>query len=1258
MIRFSFLFFFSICFGFVFGQLPIANFTANPLSVCAGVPVAFTSTSSANGGSAIVGYSWNFGDGVSVTNQNPSHIFTNAGNYTITLVVTNANGGVDSEVKPSYITVLPAPNVGFGVTGVGCTVPLTINFNNTSSSGGNYSYNWTFGNGQTSILQNPPSVTYSTAGNYGIQLNVTNTTNGCSASFIDSIVVSNFQADINAPNLGCVGIPISFQDNSTAGANTWNWNFGGQGTSTQQNPSFTFNSPGTYTISLSSQNTSSGCSANTTQQITIQSYVPPSFVANPVTNCAPANISFTNTTGVGGTYTWNFGNGQSYTGTNPPVQVYNSSGLFDVTLSVSTPAGCSGSTILYDYINIVNIEAGFFADETGGCTPHTVHFTDTSDTPNPNNPIVNWQWNFGNGQTYTGQNPPDQTYLLGLYDVSLIVTSQSGCIDTMFINDYITVGDIDYVGFTVNPLVTCAKQDVTFTNTSVISAPHQPNEVTYFWDFSDGTSTLEDPIHQFTADTGYISVTLIVDFRGCKDTITLDSAVYVLAPIAKFTPSSQLFCNPSSFPINVNFTDNSLQGELSDDVYLIWEWGDGTPNTYMDDPVLDDQNLGSTSHTYPGYGSYTVEQVIHNYTTGCSDSITKIINISQIAAQFTMPNDSICKNDSLFLFDASTTWSTPPNPHPLVDWVYSMGNGQFIDNGPNPSYVYTIQGLYNITLTVTNSVGCTAQISHQIRVLNKPFGILSTLDAVGCSPFDVVFNNGSLTVGNGTALSYFTTTFSDDNSNVTTTAVNQPITHTFVGNGTYYATMVAYDLFGCGSSPATVPITITQPIAAFDFADVVCNSDSNAVVNNSSGAGTVSYEWLINGQQVSTGNNPNISYTVPGNLPVNQLSDNFTLSLVATDSNGCHDTITQQINVSLPHALPTYSFSGASQDVNGQYTCPPLFGAFEDSSQSIGNVTAWNWQFGNGNNASTLEDPDNTFVTNGVFDLYLEITDEYGCTDDTTVNDYVAIGGPQGIPDIIQNGTLCAQGAGFILQNFSDIDSLVWDMGDGNFNYNQTNFFYNYDAPGSYVPILTMINSDGCEIVVILDTVSVQDDGLDALFTANPMLVDQNDPVIFNDLSTFDTSPIISWTWTLGNDSTYTLPNDSSQTASYPVSGPYTITLTVIDNQGCEDTYTLVINVKDPDLVIPNVVTPNGDGINDFLILSEAYFESYNIIMLNRWGQVVYNLENQTGVALWNAQTNEGKKCTDGVYFYRIRGTMLGGTYVDRNGFVTVIDSE
>ena len=392
----------------VFGQTPIANFTATPLSVCAGSPVTFTNTSVPNGTSPIVFNSWDFGDGDSFVGQNATHIYNTPGTYPVTLVVTNANGTADAEVKPGYITVKPSPTASFTILGQGCTVPLTLTFNNTSSAG---TPSWDFDNGQTSNVTNPPSQTYNAVDSYDISLTITNPTTQCSSTVVQQIEVSNYQAGINLPSVVCLGQPVNFGDNSTAGANTWNWNFGDQGSSTEQNPIHTYNTPGTYTVQLASQNTASGCTGSTSASITVQPTPTPSFTATPLTNCAPSVVNFVNTSTGGVSYTWDFGIGPPFTGTTPPAQTYPINGSYPVSLTMTTALGCQGTTTIPAYINVTDVEASFTADVTGGCTPLSVNFTNNSTSPNPtSNPIVSWNWNFGPGQTSTLQNPPTQIF--------------------------------------------------------------------------------------------------------------------------------------------------------------------------------------------------------------------------------------------------------------------------------------------------------------------------------------------------------------------------------------------------------------------------------------------------------------------------------------------------------------------------------------------------------------------------------------------------------------------------------------------------------------------------------------------------------------------------------------------------------------------------------------------------------------------------------------------------------------------------------
>ena len=1240
-------FFLFACFSF--GQTPTANFTATPHVVCVGVPVNFTNTSTPNGSSAIVSSAWDCGDGALSNQTSPSHAFSTAGTFTITLVITNSNGTVDAEIKTAFITVNPLPTVAFSVNGLGCTVPLTLSFTNSSSSGSNFSNAWNFGNSQNSTAANPPNVTYNSAGNYTISLTVTNTSTTCVSSSSQSIQVANFQAGITAPSYGCVGQAVSFQDNSTTGANAWNWNFGTAGTSSNENPSFTFNSPGTYTVQLTSQNTNSGCTSTITQAINIQANTNPIFSANPTSNCAPGSIQFTSNTTLPGTYVWTFGDGQTYTGLTPPPHIYTQSGDYNVSLSLTTAAGCTGSTTLNNYIHITNVQAGFYAIDTAGCDPLSVHFIDTSYTPS--NPIVSWQWNFGNGNTYNGHFPPTQTYPVGIYDVQLIITTQSGCKDTLIKNDYVTVGHIDSVHFTYNPTIACSNDNVQFTSSTYISVPHNNNEVTYFWDFGDGTSIEQNPSHQFESDTGYFDVMFIADFRGCKDTFTVEDAVYILAPIAHFTPSSSLFCNPSSFPVNVNITDASIHGILSDNVDMHYEFFDNTPNVNFTNAQLDVPNGGNTSHTYPTYGTYNIEQVIHNYTTGCSDSISSTITISQLASQFTMSNDTVCNGSSINLTDISTTWSNGTSSHPITDWFYNMGNGQSIHNGPNQTYTYPAPGNYTISLMVLNSAGCTSIINHPVKVVNKPIAGILANTYNGCSPFTVPFTNTSFSLSNGLPLSSFSTTFSDDNSILVTNNVNQAITHTFYGEGAYTATIIATDIFGCTSLPTGVTVTLTKPHALFELDTVFCDFDTNTTLNLSTGTGTLSSEWLLNGTSIGTSMDTLVSLSNPNN---GQLFNEQLLTLIITDGNGCKDTMNQALIMSTPHAIPNFYFTGAVPNANGEYDCPPIFCHFQDSSFSYGAITGWNWSFGNGNN-SILQNPSNTIVTNGTFDLNFIVTDEYGCTDDTTVFDYISIGGPMGTPNWLQGATICAQGAQFYLSNVSNIDSLVWNLGDGTQFVDTFSFNYFYQTPGTYQPSITIFDSVGCQILLPLNPITVNDDQLEAYFIPDPVYADINGIIHFNDQSTFTNAPIVSWTWNLGTDSTFTWNTNTAPTTSFAQGGPHEITLTVVDQLGCISTYLTTVMVSDPDIWVPNVFTPNGDGVNDFVVLPYPAFKSYDIVIVNRWGNVVSNLTDQTGVAAWDGINPKGEIYDDGVYFYVLTGVMLGGTEVKKQGFITLV---
>lgn len=1227
----------------IFGQAPTANFTANPTSVCIGQAINFTNTSTANG-SPIVSYAWDFGDGNSATTANTTHTYTVPGTYTVILTVTAQNGQADPEVKVNYVTINPKPSVSFTTSGNGCTIPFNVTFTNTSSSGANFSYAWTFGNGQTSTLQNPSAVTYNTAGTFPVSLTVTNTTTGCTNSVTQNIVVSNYTANIILQASACVGATIPFTDGSTVGANSWNWNFGDGQTSTLQNPTHSYATAGNYTVTLTSQNTSSGCTSNATQNITINPLPTPSFTSNTTVGCAPLAVTFSNTSGSGTSFTWDFGNGSTFTGQNPPVQTYTSNGTYNVSLTMTNSNGCSNTVTLNNYINVSAPIVNFSMDQYNGCAPLPVVFTESSTSPNPvNDPIVTWLWNYGDGSALvSGQSPPAHNYNVGVYDVTLTVITQNGCQATLTYPDTIQVGSVQNVNFSLSPIIECAKTPIDFTDLTTYNGNPDPSEITYEWDFGDGgSSNQQNPSYSYPSDTGFFDVQLVVEWRGCRDSLTITDAVYIKAPISLFTLDQSLFCNPVSLPITLNVTDNAIIGQIPDDVEMIWKWGDGT-FTFFDDVDVDDANQGSTSHNYNAYGSYTIEQVIYNHTTGCSDSTTQQIHVSTTTAGFTLSNDSTCVGSPITLTSTSTS------SHPFGTFSYNMGNGGTTTGNP-ANYVYPSFGAFTILQTATNVVGCANTSTFVgLDALALPTANATPSAIAGCAPITVSYVNSSNVNNNGVPLSTFLWTYPNA-STQTTNNIGTSTQFNFTTEGTFNTSLVVTDQFGCVSPTLNIPMTITKPTANFTLDSVVCDLESFTAVNSSIGA--TSYQWSVDGTNTSVNTNYTSAFDEVSVQGSNSVS--HTVTLIATDVNGCKDTLNDLIIVSMPYLDITYTLSGANVNGAGEFTCPPVFSTFTDGSDTYGDIVNWAWNFGDGK-FSSLENPSNTYVFAGTYSASLTITDEFGCTADTTLIDFLTIKGPSGDPDWSTTGDICGQIFGFEVTNQNDVSSIIWDLGDGTSENNINPFTHKYESYTTYNPTATLIDSLGCEVIYILDPITVISNGLNAHFTPTPVKGPVGTVFTFNQNSSFTGASIVSWTWIInGETSVYSSGTNVSTTLGLP--GDYTITLIVVDANGCSDSYSFVVTVTD-EFHLPNVITSNGDGINDFFVLPVEIFKSFDIVIINRWGNVIHIQNGATGVLLWNGFTDNGAKVEDGVYFYKLVGTLPKGDVISKHGNVTVVN--
>jgi len=248
-----FLFFLVSCGGndvptspFAEFSAPVAEFSASPTTGNAPLTVAFTDLSAG----VISTWSWDFGDGGTSAEQNPSHDYVTAGTYTVSLTVTGLSG-TDTNTKVDHINVTPFAE--FSASPTTGNAPLTVDFSDLSTGGIITSWSWDFGDGGTSMEQNPSHI-YA-EGTYTVSLTVTGpdgTNTNTKPNFITvgplpPPPVAGFSA---SPITGNAPLTVAFTDLSTGVISTWSWDFGDGGTSAEQNPSHDYVTAGTYTVSL------------------------------------------------------------------------------------------------------------------------------------------------------------------------------------------------------------------------------------------------------------------------------------------------------------------------------------------------------------------------------------------------------------------------------------------------------------------------------------------------------------------------------------------------------------------------------------------------------------------------------------------------------------------------------------------------------------------------------------------------------------------------------------------------------------------------------------------------------------------------------------------------------------------------------------------------------------------------------------------------------------------------------------------------
>jgi gliding motility-associated-like protein len=880
-------------------------------------------------------------------------------------------------------------------------------------------------------------------------------------------------------------------------------------------------------------------------------------------------------------YNWSTGQtGQQITINNPNV---GQNVTVTMTSVISPACQVTLNTILQPTVTTAHFN---YVSE---CANQALQFTDSSFANNSS--IVSWQWNFGDpasgaNNTSNLQNPTHLFSSAGTFNVTLIALVQAGCGDTVTIP--VTVKPIPDAAFT-SPAV-CFGVAASFTDNSVSNNSNAISS--WAWNFGDGnTSNSQNPQNTY-ATPGNYNVSLIVgNSDGCFDTLQQQITVYNV-PTADFNYTAQ--CDGTAIP----FTDASSTPAPT--TITSWNWNFGNNTSTQQNP----------NNVFPLNGTFNV-QLIVGASTGCYDTIVKPVRVHANPSAGYSYSD-VCFGNSMSFTDSSSVASTDT----ITSYLWAFGDGSPTNNSQNPSHTYNNPGAYTVTFIVTSTGGCSDVQTHTVNVYDAPQANFTTSNV--CLNNAAAFNNTTPNPQHGSQ-GNFSWNFGDG-SPLNTSDWNP--NHQYSTHGTYQVTLITQNAnLGCADT-ITLPIVIhPMPVPDFSFVNQ-CQADAYTFNNTSSvvQGSIISYNWNFGDNNTSTNTSPTHNYNAPGN---------YNVTLTATTDSGCVLSVVKQITVyPMPNANFTVSevcYNTPTQFTSTSTVLPP------------DNITTYNWSFGD-NNTSTIQNPQNTYNSPGLYNATLIVTTNKNCKDTITLP---VIVNPNPVVDFTAN---ILNGCSPLCLDFKQQASIsaginsqyLWSFGEGN-NGNGAVVSHCFTNNTIYNPIsrnitLTVVSDKGCSTTVTKPNYITIYPLPVAEFLPTPKETSILDPIIYFENQSLGS---IAWLWNFGEaiNTGDTLAQNPYHT--YKDTGIYQVTLISTNQWGCKDTVVHdVIIIGDFAFFIPNTFTPNGDGINETFFGKGYGIKDYTLQIFDRWGLLLFETNNINEG--WNGKY-QGVESQQDVYVYQVK---------------------
>ncbi|MHC1707938.1 MAG: PKD domain-containing protein [Bacteroidales bacterium] len=1113
---------------------PLANFTYNTANACFNDTITFTDLSTTPSGTVQTWY-WTFDDINSgfnnhSVNQHPGHLFTEAGYYNVSLVVTANSGNGCQDTTELLLTVNPHPLADFTFN-IACHNDST-QFLDASAGISSLlvSYFWDFGDGNTSS-EISPWHTYINPGTYQV-IHIVWDDKGCSDTIVKPFVVAGPPLPGFTHSTLCLNNPVQFTDNSDPINGTiisWYWDFGDTGSgfnnySTLQNPVHNFQTPGTYLIRHGVVN-SIGCRDTLSFPISINATPLADFSTSDSCLGLPTQFTDLSTTssGIVTSWYWDFGDGQ-YSSLQNPVHIYQSSGTHYATLDIIDAAQCY-STITLPVV-VYPLPNPLFTAQIS-CAESPVFFTNFSNGGGFQ--VSSWSWNFGDPNTTldvsTLQNPSYIYSDEGFYDVTLSMTNSEGCSNQVVQSIFIPAGAV--ADFSVDTLHSCLGLPVLFHDESYGLGS---NIISWLWDFNDGTtSTQINPSHTFLS-AGLHPVTLTVTtLNGCTKAITKDIFIHNL-PSVNVNYTGQCFLSPTQFFGTAGSANLPI---------VSWEWDFGDPTSGLNNTSL----LQDPEHIFSNPGTYIVRLTVRDSKNCPNTYITGLTIYSVPEANFTFTQQT-CHSDTVCFSDASSYNGTIP-----LAWSWQFGDaasGALNTSGlQSPCHIYGATASYDVTLTITNTFGCQDDTSMNIVLLQGQSPTADFTFSTECFGTPTIFHQTS--VAGGTPIINYFWNFNDPASGTNNSTTFPDPQHHFSAAGTYNVTLTVVSQDLCSHSKTSQVTVKPTPFPGFSYSGD-CQNSLIVFQDTSLDNGNLitSWSWIIDG--FNSGTSSNISSVFP-------TAGNHTITLNVMNQAGCDSSA--QLNLTVfPSPVADYTMNPPSSCISETVSFSAVI-----SQPGFGQLTSYQWDFGDGTPVFLSTTPFSThqYLTAGNFNISLIVMNSHGCVD-TIVKELTVRALPT--PTINITSPSCVMDtvtftSTSTLPNGGSIQSYSWNFGDpasglNNFSSLQNPMHLFTPVPGNYT--VTLQVNDGFCSNQVQQSVNLYSLPLVNFSFDTACLGEQTH---FHDLSTSSGTTINSWQWNLN-------PGNSVQqhpVKTYLTAGYHAVTLTVTDGNSCQAQFTRLVPV-------------------------------------------------------------------------------------------------